>query len=199
MSEPVGKVVLPKSLKNVPNGRVDKKDLVKIKSGGYMHKVAAGAFNALYDEAKKNGFVLKTIGQYRSYEDQLEMFNDRYSLQPTGRVPQVTRKFLKKKWFLKKGKSPSGVPGTSNHGFGLAVDLGLAGPNGKVLSLRGNGKAWSWMCANAPLYGFYLQGPSTKLGKPNPEFEAWHWQYCMGDKLPPAVVAILKAMSENGK
>jgi hypothetical protein len=32
---------------------------------------------------------------------------------------------------------------------------------------------------NAPKYGYYLQG-KQKLpnGKPNPEYEAWHWQFC---------------------
>lgn len=41
------------------------------------------------------------------------------------------------------------------------------------------------MCENAPRFGFYLQGAPTKDGKPNPEYEAWHWQYCLGDKQPP--------------
>jgi peptidoglycan hydrolase-like protein with peptidoglycan-binding domain len=41
------------------------------------------------------------------------------------------------------------------------------------------------MCENAPRFGFYLQGAPTKDGKPNPEYEAWHWQYCIGDKQPP--------------
>lgn len=48
-------------------------------------------------------------------------------------------------------------------------------------------KRYKWMCENAPKYGFYLQGAPTKAdGKPNPEYEAWHWQYCIGDKEPEA-------------
>jgi LAS superfamily LD-carboxypeptidase LdcB len=107
--------------------------------------------------------------------------------QRTGRKPVVKRKFLGKTWFLKKGKSPSATPGTSNHGWALAIDVGLATKTGTIASLAGNAKAFAWMCQNAPRYGFYLAGPSKKLGKPNPEFEAWHWQYCLGDKIPPAL------------
>lgn len=198
MKEPVAKMKLPASLKKVPNGKLDRKDLIKIKSGGSLYKTAAGPFNALYDAAKSQGYTLVTLGSYRTYESQLNLFEDRYSPTPTGRVPVVKRKFMKKTFYLKKGKSPSATPGTSNHGFGLAVDLGLAGPKGEVLSLRGNSKAFNWMCENAPKYGFYLGSKSIKMGKPNPEFEGWHWQYCMGDKTPPAIIQILQAMSNNG-
>lgn len=49
-------------------------------------------------------------------------------------------------------------------------------------------KRYAWMCENAPKYGFYLQGaPTKKDGTPNPEYEAWHWQFCLGDKKPPAL------------
>lgn len=60
--------------------------------------------------------------------------------------------------------------------FGLAIDLNMQ-----------DAKRYKWMCENAPKYGFYLQGAPTKSdGKPNPEYEAWHWQYCIGDKEPEA-------------
>ena len=59
--------------------------------------------------------------------------------------------------------------------FGLAIDLNMQ-----------DAKRYKWMCENAPKYGFYLQGAPTKDGKPNPEYEAWHWQYCVGDKEPLA-------------
>jgi peptidoglycan hydrolase-like protein with peptidoglycan-binding domain len=42
------------------------------------------------------------------------------------------------------------------------------------------GACFDWMCANAPKYGFYLQGDN----RASKEFEAWHWQYCLGDASP---------------
>jgi peptidoglycan hydrolase-like protein with peptidoglycan-binding domain len=110
------------------------------------------------------------------------MFNDRYMTTDTGRVPQVTRKYEGKTWYLKKGKAPSAAPDPtglkgSNHGWGLAIDLGYD-VNGKLTSM--GGKCLEWMCANAPKYGFYLQGSDPK----SKEFENWHWQYALGDASP---------------
>ena len=52
------------------------------------------------------------------------------------------------------------LPGTSNHGWGKAVDLGE--PGGMTFTSPGH----RWLSANAGTYGFV--GLS---------FEAWHWSY----------------------
>ena len=68
-----------------------------------------------------------------------------------------------------KNCTPSGVcnpptarPGTSNHGFGIAVDF--ANKNGAKMS---EGMAeYKWLAANGPSYGF------RRIRS-----EAWHWEY----------------------
>ena len=172
MTYPAIKLVVPKELKDVPNGKLPSTMLFKVKTGGVLWRWAAVSFNLMCVEARKNGIKFKNIGDYRPYERQLTMFKERYSLKDEGRVPQVTRMFNGKKYFLKKGKSPSASPGTSNHGLGLAIDLDVQ-----------DQKVFNWLCNNAPKYGFYLQGSDSK----SPEWEAWHWQYCAGDKLPDVV------------
>jgi LAS superfamily LD-carboxypeptidase LdcB len=149
-----------------------------------MWSWAAVAFNLMHAEAKKAGIKLQNIGDYRPYSEQLAMFNDRYMDKETGRVPTVTRKWQGKTWYLKKGKSPSGVPGTSNHGLGLAMDINVQ-----------DGKVGKWLCENAPKYGFYLQGSDPK----SPEFELWHWQYCVGDKVPQPVQELMAALAAMKK
>ena len=173
---PVAKMIIPKELQNVENGKLKPNQLAKVKCGGQMWIKAAQAFNALYDEAVKAGHKLQNIGDYRPFEAQLSMFMSRYEDKKTKRNPEITRKYDGKTWYLKEGMSPSGTPGTSNHGLGLAIDLNMQ-----------DAKRYKWMCENAPKYGFYLQGAPTKDGKPNPEYEAWHWQYCVGDAVPPAM------------
>ena len=185
MKVPYKKLVLPAVLNGQINGRLDKNLLAPVKCGGKMLKVAAEAFNDMYEEAQAAGVTLRNIGDYRSFEAQLDMFNDRYSLKDEGRKPQVTRTFEGKTWFLKKGKAPSAAPDPtgkkgSNHGWGLAIDLAAEGKKGELVSLGGTKKAYPWMLANAPRFGFFLQTDNTK----SPEFEAWHWQYCEGDALP---------------
>jgi D-alanyl-D-alanine dipeptidase len=185
-NHPVEKMTLPKEIAKVGNGNLTNKMLVKVKCGGVMWTGAAEAFDAMYDAALAAGHKLRNIGDYRPFNGQLSMFMDRYDKKPTGRSPEITRTYEGKTWYLKKGKSPSGTPGTSNHGFGLAIDLAIDA-KGKIASIGGT-KAYDWMCENAPNYGFYLQGAPTRSdGKPNPEYEAWHWQYCLGDKKAPAL------------
>lgn len=172
---PYIKLVLPKAVEKVGNGNLTPAMLKGVKTGGKMWTVAADAFNEMYDAALAAGFKLRNVGDYRPVEDQMAMFRDRYDDKPTGRKPEVTRDYNGKKYYLKAGKAPSSTPGKSNHGFGLAIDLGYE-VGGKLTSM--GGKCLDWMCENAPKYGFYLQGNDPK----SPEFEAWHWQYCLGDK-----------------
>ena len=195
---PFVKLVVPTALKPYKNGQLPANLLAKVKTGGQMYAPVAEQFNKMYDAALAAGFKLKNVGDYRSFQGQLNMFMDRYTTADTGRVPQVTRKYEGKTWYLKKGKAPSAAPDPtglrgSNHGWGLAIDLGYD-KGGKLTSM--GGKCFEWMCANAPSYGFYLQGSNPK----SKEFEAWHWQYCLGDNAPngapaPAPVASAPAPS----
>lgn len=192
MKYPFMRLVLPSMLNGHINGRLDAKLLAKVKTGGRMLKPAAVAFNALYDEALRNGITLKNIGDYRSFDGQLKMFRDRYSLVDEGRKPQVTRQYEGKTWYLKKGKAPSAAPDPtgkrgSNHGWGLAIDLAVEGKKGALVSLGSDKKAVRWMCANAPRFGFYLQTDNPK----SPEFEIWHWQYCVGDAVPAVLSGVM--------
>ena len=59
------------------------------------------------------------------------------------------------------------VPGTSNHGWALAVDL-CGGIN------RSGSEQWRWMTANAGRFGFVQPDWAAPGGeKPEP----WHWEY----------------------
>jgi D-alanyl-D-alanine carboxypeptidase len=166
--EPVRKLKVPKELKQYDNGKLPPHLLKDIQGGGQLWTKAADWWNLMFEAAKADGITLKAVARgYRPYEAQAAMFLLRYDDKPTGRVPKVTRKWHGKTWFLRKGKSPSATPGTSNHGWGLAQDIEVPADT------------YKWMCHNAPKFGFYLQGKSKTLtGKPNPEFEAWHWQFC---------------------
>ena len=160
---PYKKLTVPAALQGVDNGKLSGKILRPVKCGGQMYVDAAEAFNAMYDQASMSGIKLRNIGDYRSYDQQLQLFNQRYSSEDGGRKPQVTRTYDGKTWYLKPGMSPCSTPGKSNHGLGLAIDLDVT--TAKVLD---------WLCTNAPTYGFYLQTDDSS----SPEFEAWHWQFC---------------------
>lgn len=188
MNYPYKKLALPTELKSQINGKLPDSLLAKVSIGGRMWKTAAVAFNAMMKEAETAGHTFMNIGDYRSFDSQLKMFKERYSLKDEGRTPQVTRKFEDKTWYLKKGMSPSAAPDPtgksgSNHGWGLAMDLAVKNKAGDMVNISAAPKASTWICENGPRFGFYLQGSDPKSG----EFELWHWQYCEGDAKPPAL------------
>jgi hypothetical protein len=64
------------------------------------------------------------------------------------------------------------TPGTSNHGWGLAVDL--------CTSESSNSKVLTWFFDNAPVYG-WVNPPWAQRGG-NGAYEPWHWEYLPGTK-----------------
>ena len=162
MKYPSKAIKVPSVLTNAQNGKLDPSLLKKVDCGGLMFTDAAKDFNAMYKAAKTDDVTLKTVGHYRTYAQQVALFKARYEERDLGRKPRVTRKWQNSIWFLKPGMSPAGVPGTSNHGLGLAIDLNVQ-----------NKATLAWLCEHAPTYNFYLQGSDPK----SPEFEAWHWQW----------------------
>jgi hypothetical protein len=65
------------------------------------------------------------------------------------------------------GFNVASIPGRSNHGLGIAVDMG------------NYAAAWDWLLANAHLYGWsWAQGKASG--------ERWHWVFVGGATVAPA-------------
>jgi hypothetical protein len=65
-------------------------------------------------------------------------------------------------------------PGTSEHGWGLAVDL-CDGVD------EGSGSAtYAWLRANAPAYGW--ENPTWARSGGSGPYEPWHWEYMPGEQ-----------------
>lgn len=92
----------------------------------------------------------------------------------------------------------SAPPGTSNHGWGVAVDMHYYDKNGKKKSLSWSGPAYEWLFKNSPTHGwehpYWAQDPavSLRLGKacvPPPgkrcgsKKEVWHFESLKRDQL----------------
>jgi hypothetical protein len=90
------------------------------------------------------------------------------------------------------------TPGTSNHGWGLAVDTHYYDGNGKKKSLSFSGEAYKWLFTNASKYNwenpYWAQKPSVseELGRPcvapagkrcGSKKEVWHWESTRRDSL----------------
>jgi LAS superfamily LD-carboxypeptidase LdcB len=118
--------------------------------------------------AKLDGILLKptsTFDAYRPYSVQKAVFLQRYSSEILKGRPVRTWRGVT--YSLKPGLAPVAAPGTSNHGWGLAVDIWNVSQNGRL----------DWLLANQKRFGF-----SHEL-----QSEPWHIRYTLGDELPLGV------------
>ena len=125
----------PAGLAQFGNGTIPAGELVTL--AGSRHRLwapAASGFERLRAAAQADGVTVRITDSYRSYE---------------GQVDVAARKGLYSQGGL------AATPGTSNHGWGLSVDLDL------------NPAAQAWMRANAGRFGF-----AEDVAR-----EPWHWTY----------------------
>jgi LAS superfamily LD-carboxypeptidase LdcB len=180
MKRPVHPVTMPADLKGQKNGRVAPHLLVSI-GNGRLHHLAADAWHAMKVTAEQDGILLRPTSPadcYRTYLQQQSAFLSRYRkvtrpVAKTARAAGLEVKVWEGEFYVKKkGVATSAVPGTSNHGWGLAVDVADA--------------SWhrlEWLQKNALRFGFSWEFRSGA--------EPWHIRYYVGDKVPPDVISTL--------
>lgn len=144
---------------------------------GYdLIKEAADAYIKMKVAAAKDGFELKVVSSYRSFDRQLAIWNRKFEINSKEGMDPLEN--------IKKITEYSTIPGTSRHHWGTEIDLISAQPkvDGDVLLanlFEGEGPyagLKSWMDANANLYGFFLAYPKDSLRK-GFQYEPWHYSY----------------------
>jgi LAS superfamily LD-carboxypeptidase LdcB len=168
---PVKRVVLPADLLNAKNGQLRPNLLRAIRPLGLLHHLAADGYHAMRAAALADGIrpfkPTSRADTYRTYQEQVALFNSRYTLTPLpGRPSKV---WDGRRYWQKPNTAVAAVPGTSNHGLGLAVDIWSA-----------SGDRLDWLEANAITYGFSWEFTSGA--------EPWHLRYYRGDNVPKAVL-----------
>lgn len=123
-----------------PNGRIPLNEMVHVGNGQYLEPTTAAYWSAMVIAAGQAGVALACLEGYRTYDEQVRLRN----------------------LYLYDGGNPAGIPGTSSHGWGKAVD---------VYNTGGFGSAkYAWLAANGPKYGF-----TNTQGRA--DGEAWHWVF----------------------
>lgn len=120
------------------NGNLDVTTLVSIGGGHSLRGDAATAYLQMVNSARLSGISWSVTDSYRDYNTQSRLAQEK-GLYSQGGL--------------------AAYPGTSNHGWGLAVDLG-SGAN--IAGTPQN----NWLVAYASSFGFF-----TIPGEP------WHWEY----------------------
>ncbi len=125
----------PPGLERYQNGRIPEAALAPIPgTGERMWSPAAAAFTRMRDEALRAGIELPIIDAYRPFEDQVRLARELGLYREGGLAAE---------------------PGTSEHGWGRALDLEV------------DDKAVAWLRSNAARFGFVEAVPR----------EPWHWEY----------------------
>lgn len=184
MAYPVVALTKPRVLNGQNNGRLDAGILHRTpgQAGGpevRLVEPATRAWRALSAAAKRAGHTLKAtslVDSYRPYDIQERIFRQRFQTSPTS--TGVRRTWQGRTWWLKPGYALAAVPGTSNHGWGLAVDVGEES-DGDTGTESLDGPTLTWLLRNEGTYGFSHEVQS----------EPWHIRYFPGDKIPAAVLA----------
>lgn len=186
---------MPTTLYGQTNGNLPPHLLEKIGVGSaLMEKTAARSFKAMFAEARKSGFDIRHVGDYRSFQAQLNLFLSRYEPVSVA-VYSMTKSANRKKWdsaknfgygseFWRKKQNANGSypataasPGTSNHGWGLALDIAEEYDSDSAPDpIRA--AFVNWLIGNAHRFGI-----SAEL-----DSEPWHWRYVAGDKIPQATL-----------
>ncbi|MTE24820.1 D-alanyl-D-alanine carboxypeptidase family protein [Microbacterium sp. ZXX196] len=116
------------------------------------------------------GVTLHVYSGYRSYEDQVAIFTDRYRRSEHSPFGDY-RWWDGSLWGRVSGEGTVAAPGTSNHQSGHALDIRDSGADAGV-TVANNARS-NWIRANAAAYGFSPAGYG--FGEP------WHIESTLGD------------------
>jgi len=126
-------------------------------SGKKLVNVARISFEYLSKKAKDEGFNIRAVSAYRSYDYQSNLYNN----------------YVKKDGVSNADKY-SARAGFSEHQTGLAVDIDNITSSFNDFEKT---KEFLWMMENAYKYGFILRYPKGKEDITGYIYEPWHYRY----------------------
>jgi D-alanyl-D-alanine carboxypeptidase len=144
-------------------------DLVSVRKAGltgsgYVRALVIDDLRAMASAASKNGTPIGSWSAYRSYDQQVALFND-----------------YVKAYGYDNAKEFSQRPGHSEHQLGLVIDFMASGANGMLSGTSATGK---WMAKNSWKYGWVLSYPPSKTDPSHLwnqtvcfRYEPWHFRY----------------------
>jgi hypothetical protein len=142
---PINPANRPTTISGYTNGELPSSQLYVLNSSCTLYRPTVGSFEGMIAAAHADGVDLQPVQCYRDYAGQV---------------------YERNYWCKLKLCANAAVPGTSNHGWGKAVDF--RDQNG---SLTWNSVGYKWLVAHAGAWGWNHPGGVN---------EAWHWEW-VGD------------------
>jgi zinc D-Ala-D-Ala carboxypeptidase len=129
-------------------------------NGSRLRSDAAVNLKNLIAGAKSAGISLLLVSGYRSYNDQVAVYNG---------------------YVAKDGQAQadtySARPGFSEHQTGLVADMGSEDGTCTLQECFAQTAAGQWLAANAQNYGFIIRYPANKDSITGYQYEPWHLRY----------------------
>lgn len=126
---------------------------------------AVRALNKMMTDAKKDNIQLYKISGFRSYQTQVQLFNN-----------------YKARDGEKAANKYSSKPGHSEHQTGLSFDVGAQGSDKNLYRSFGKTKEGKWIKKHAADYGFIVRYGKHKENETGYQYEPWHLRYLGKDK-----------------
>ncbi len=135
--------------------KIDDKYIMSGKPEQYFHAQAIEKLEDMLDAAKNDGFDIKVVSAYRSFDEQSEL---------KGQYTQT---------YGSGANTFSADQGYSEHQLGTTLDLTTAGVGGAYTSFADT-EEYKWLLENAHRFGFILSYPHDNTFY---IFEPWHWRF----------------------
>ncbi len=135
-----------------------------------LQSEAAQAFIRMKDAAAAQQLEINLYSGYRSAEEQQQLFDQAKKEQ------QEKKRRQSEEEVLKETKKKVDLPGCSEHGTGLAVDLVL--PDQQVPDVSfDESPQFQWLEQHAAEHGFILRYPKDKQAITGITYKPWHFRY----------------------
>lgn len=145
-----------------------KVELVILRNGQSVDRRIYEDLQEMMDDARAAGLSPLICSSYRSYEEQVGLFNKEMSDYMAQGYSKEEAKEKAAEWVA--------VPGTSEHELGLAVDI--VSTNYQLLDeSQEQTPEQQWLMANSYKYGFILRYPTDKSEVTGIGYEPWHYRY----------------------
>lgn len=129
------------------NGRIPTSQMVSVARGHRLEQSAADAWQEMVAAARADGVAISLTDSYRDFDAQVKVRKEKGHLVATAK------------------------PGTSNHGWGRAVDINV-----------NEGQVLAWLRENGQRFGWHNPAWAQKAGK---SYEPWHWEFAPGTPTQP--------------
>lgn len=143
-------------------------ELAEVATGYSVDSRIADATTEMLEAAKEAGLYMHIVSAYRSVETQETVFNETVGTHLANGMSYLDA--------VEETKLSVAVPGTSEHGMGLALDI-VADAYGELDEKQADTPEAKWLEENCHKYGFILRYPPDKTDETGIIYEPWHYRY----------------------